>query len=360
MMIVIDGAAIRESEKSLELERISRMHGECVDKLAAFIRGVLSYESRDELVINAPGEIAALVHAYFGEGSEVYYCAAVREGEEYREILSVGIDDCNYQIIEGNCRREMKSCLLYGSFFEFSFGSMEGRILFHFEGFDCVSDPFFTDMISSAYSGLETALEHIYRADEENGVVMLMALAEKAEADDGYTSLHLKNVGSMSKMLAEAVGMEGKQTDVLYAASMFHDIGKLAIPRSITMKEGRLSEEERTIVNEHTEYGFKLLSAFSEDPRLKLAALIARYHHEHFDGTGKNALVGEDIPIEARIVCICDTFDALTTPRRYKRQWSVSEALDHIRKNAKSRFDPTLVDAFLALEPQLVEMKKED
>ena len=359
MAIVVDSASLRFHEEKKALEETSRRHGECVDKLAAFIRNVLSHRSLDELLRFAPGEVADLVRAYYGNEVEVYYSAAIRDGENYTELLSEGIEDCNYHIIEGNCRRELRDVLFFGSYFDYSFTENGKRIIFHFEGFDCVSDPFFTDMLESAYSGLETAIEHIENADAEGGALILLKLAQKAEADDGYTPRHLENVGAMAKLLAISLGLGDERAETIADASRFHDIGKMAIPRSITMKEGRLSPEEREIVNEHTEYGYKILSAFSDDDRLALAAEIARYHHERYDGGGRYNLAGEDIPIEGRIVMLCDIFDALTTPRRYKRQWSLKEAMNYVRDGAKKQFDPEIAKAFEALAPQIEEIKKE-
>ena len=359
LMTVVDSATYRFVEKKSALEDVSRRHGECVDKLAFFIRSVLSHRNRDDLVKAAPAKVAALVQAYFGGEVEVYYCAAVKEGEKYREILTKDIDDCDYGIIEGNCRRELRSCLLFGSYFDFSFGSENGRIIFHFEGFDCVRDPFFVDMIESAYSGLETAIEHIDHADAKDGTEILLRLAQKAEEDDGYTAEHLRNVSAMAKLLALGCGLGEEQAEAIADASRFHDIGKMAIPRSITMKEGRLAEEERLIVSEHTEYGYKILSAF-DDEGLALAATIARYHHERYDGGGKYELEGEEIPIEARIVGMCDIFDALTTPRRYKRQWSIKETMDYFAKNSKTQFDPAIVTVLEGLEAEITEIKKSE
>lgn len=135
-------------------------------------------------------------------------------------------------------------------------------------------------------------------------------------------------------------------------ASMMHDIGKATIPERILYKPGPLTEEERAIIETHPITGEYLLRKFySEDvEKLEIARNIILHHHEKWDGTGyPHNKKGDDIPLEARIVAIVDTYDALISYRCYKDPWSQKEALAYIQEQSGKQFDPELVTTFLGL-----------
>ena len=114
-----------------------------------------------------------------------------------------------------------------------------------------------------------------------------------------------------------------------------------------------MTEEEMTIMRAHPEIGAKILSG-SESSLLKIAEIVSFTHHEKWDGTGyPKGLKKEDIPLEGRIACICDTFDALISERPYKKAWPMEETMEQIRFQSETHFDPSLVKHFMALEPQL-------
>jgi len=126
-----------------------------------------------------------------------------------------------------------------------------------------------------------------------------------------------------------------------------HDIGKIGIPDAILLKEDKLDEQEREIINSHPQLGAKILG---EHPSalVKMAANIALTHHERWDGNGyPNGLRAEDIPIEGRITSLSDVFDALTTIRPYKSAWDENEVLNYIKEQSSISFDPKLVDIFI-------------
>jgi putative two-component system response regulator len=138
--------------------------------------------------------------------------------------------------------------------------------------------------------------------------------------------------------------------DCLYRASPLHDLGKIAIDDAILRKPGPLTDQEFATIKTHTIVGSELLrAAFRKMPTAKyldMAAEIARYHHERFDGTGyPEGLLGQGIPLAARILAVADVFDALTSKRVYKAAVSISEAVETIRAGAGTQFDPLIVAA---------------
>jgi putative two-component system response regulator len=141
--------------------------------------------------------------------------------------------------------------------------------------------------------------------------------------------------------------------DTFALSSTLHDVGKIGIPDSILLKPGKLTSDEWEIMKSHTTIGTKLLVG-SGSKFLNLAESITLAHHEKWDGTGyPNKVKGEKIPIEGRITCICDVFDALISKRPYKEAWPVEKAMDEISNGAGIHFDPGLVRLFLELEPEL-------
>ena len=138
-----------------------------------------------------------------------------------------------------------------------------------------------------------------------------------------------------------------------------HDIGKIGIPDSILLKPGKLDADEWKIMKKHAEYGADILKG-SDSRLIKLSERIARYHHEKWDGNGyPYGLKGNDIPIEARIVALTDVFDALTSNRPYKKAFSVDEALNIIRKESGTHFDPNIVNVFIEILPEIIKIKED-
>jgi putative two-component system response regulator len=138
---------------------------------------------------------------------------------------------------------------------------------------------------------------------------------------------------------------------LLRHAAPLHDLGKIAVPDSILLKPGRLTDEEFEVVKTHAVLGARVLAG-AESEVLQTAERIARHHHERWDGTGyPDALAGEDIPIEARLVHVADVFDVLVHERPYKDSWTVEAAVEEIRRGAGTQFAPAAVEAFEALGP---------
>jgi len=171
-------------------------------------------------------------------------------------------------------------------------------------------------------------------------------LARAVELRDDRLHGHHGRVAHATGQLARTIGMPDAQSDLIAAAGLLHDVGKIGIPDSILTKPGPLTGTERRIVQCHTTIGHALLAG-SCHPVLKAAAEIALHHHERLDGSGyPHGLRGTAIPLEARMVAIADTFDALTSERPYRAARPAEDALAVIHASAGELFDADLVDAF--------------
>jgi len=200
---------------------------------------------------------------------------------------------------------------------------------------------------------LEERVRERTRELEEAHVEMLDRLAVAAEFRDDATGQHIKRVGQMSSVLAQDLGLPPEQVELIRRAAPLHDVGKIGIPDYILLKPGRLTPEEFDVIKTHATIGARILSG-GRFPLLRLAEEIALTHHERWDGTGyPHGLKGEAIPLSGRIVALADAFDALTAPRSYRKTRSVEEAVWTIQRAAGTQFDPKVVDAFMALTPEM-------
>jgi diguanylate cyclase (GGDEF)-like protein len=172
-------------------------------------------------------------------------------------------------------------------------------------------------------------------------VDVLVAALEERDPDLG---LHLNDVGELAVLVGRRLGLDTGEADALRHAARLHDIGKLAIPDEIVRKPASLDGEEWTFMRQHPVIGERILSTA---PALGEAAHIVRSSHERFDGSGyPDGLRGREIPLAARIVAVCDAFDAMIGPRPYRNGVSVEEALAELTACAGTQFDPEVVAAF--------------
>lgn len=179
---------------------------------------------------------------------------------------------------------------------------------------------------------------------EETQREIVYRLGEAVESRSKETGNHVKRVAKISRLLAEKYGMTSEQADIILYASPLHDIGKIAIPDAILNKPGKLNAEEWDVMQSHAILGYDMLKT-SDRPILKAGAIIARDHHEKWNGTGYPAgKAGEDIDILGRITAIADVFDALGSDRCYKKAWPIAKVLALFREERGEHFDPHLVD----------------
>jgi response regulator RpfG family c-di-GMP phosphodiesterase len=203
--------------------------------------------------------------------------------------------------------------------------------------------------------------------------VAVFTLAKVAESRDQETGGHLTRMRAYSQILAEELARRGPYAsridqqflDDLYRSSPLHDIGKVGIRDEILLKPGRLTREEFEVMQQHAIIGANILDQAVARSRgggfLKMAAVIARFHHERFDGSGYPAgLVGEEIPLPARIVAVADVYDALTSARPYKPGYPVEQARQIILSETGRHFDPVIVDAFQRRFHDLLQVNDEE
>ncbi len=184
-------------------------------------------------------------------------------------------------------------------------------------------------------------------------------LGRAGEFRDNETGAHVIRMSKMSQLLAVAAGLGEKHAEIILFASPMHDVGKIGIPDRVLLKNGKLEAAEWEIMKKHAEMGAEIIGDHNSE-LLRLAALIAKTHHEKWDGTGyPRGLKGEEIPVEARIVSICDVFDALTSRRPYKEPWTVEAAAKFINDQAGSHFEPAMVEVFNRILPAVAALKTE-
>ena len=205
--------------------------------------------------------------------------------------------------------------------------------------------------------------------DSRDAVIRGMALL--SEIRDSHIGGHLSRICAMSRYLSERlVDRVGYREvtpsfiNIIERAAALHDVGKVGIPDAVLLKPGKLTDEEFDVMRKHTTIGGELLEDliddFGEYAMINMGASVARAHHERWDGKGyPNGISGKSIPLEARIVSICDVYDALTSKRVYKEAWDHEDALKVLRDGAGSQFDPDLVSVFISRPQDLVEIRKQ-
>ncbi len=200
------------------------------------------------------------------------------------------------------------------------------------------------DKVSWLADEVATATRELVEREEE----IIYRLSRAAEYRDTETGSHIARMARYCLLIAEGMGLGADQCRTLYLAAPMHDIGKIAVADSILLKPGKLSPEERAVMEHHTLHGYKIL-ADSKSPLISIAAEIAVSHHEWWDGTGyPNRRQGSEIPLFGRIAAIADVFDALTSERPYKPAWPAEEARQAIIDASGTHFDPECVTAFLS------------
>jgi putative two-component system response regulator len=195
---------------------------------------------------------------------------------------------------------------------------------------------------------LESETEQQSAALEQARLEVLERLARAAEYRDDSTGRHTWRVGRLAGMIASQMGLPADDALTIERAARLHDIGKIAVPDQVLLKEGNLTGVESEVMRSHTSIGGRILAG-SQAPLLQVAEQIAVNHHERWDGKGYAGLRGQEIPFAARIVAVADVYDCLTHERPYKQAWSVADAVREIRANSGTQLDPSVVASFVEL-----------
>jgi len=238
------------------------------------------------------------------------------------------------------------------------------------------------DALKRQNEQLEQKVLERTRQLQASRIEIIWRLARAAEFRDEQTGSHVVRVANYCRILAEALGQSREFVETLFLSAPLHDLGKIGIPDAILHKPGRLTNEERRIVQTHCEIGERILGEWrgsqrmllfnrravpgsalpiEEDPVLRMAREIAASHHEHWDGSGyPHGLAGENIPLSARITAIADVYDALTSARPYKDPLPPEVALQSIRLESGKHFDPGVCEAFIRSWERIEEIRSSD
>jgi putative two-component system response regulator len=222
------------------------------------------------------------------------------------------------------------------------------------EGIKAGADDFLTRPVdtSELLARVRSLLKLKFRTDElERAESVLFSLARSIESKDPYTHGHCERLAGYSVALGKLVGLSADEITALHRAGVVHDIGKVAVPDSILLKPGRLTDEEWTVIRQHPIVGERICAPLKS---FRLVLPIIRHHHEKFDGSGyPDGLRGNAIPVAARILQIVDVFDALTTERPYKKACPTADALLMMRQEVdRGWWDANIFNQFERLVAQ--------
>ncbi|MFZ2634557.1 MAG: HD domain-containing phosphohydrolase [Desulfosalsimonadaceae bacterium] len=197
-------------------------------------------------------------------------------------------------------------------------------------------------------------LKHAFERIKASSLETIYRLSRAAEYKGEDTGAHIKRMSLYCAAVARSMGLDDSTIEIILYAAPMHDLGKIGIPDRILAKTGRLDPAEWEIMKQHTVIGAKILKG-SDAEFIRMGETIARHHHEKWDGTGyPRGLKGLEIPIAGRIAAIADVFDTLTSKQRYKEPFSVEKSLAIIRERRGSHFDPDVVDAFFAIQDEIL------
>jgi len=202
------------------------------------------------------------------------------------------------------------------------------------------------ELLDGIAANIAVALENAKLFDnvKRQSMDLINALTSAIDAKDPYTNGHSKRVTEYSIDIGKAMGLDEEQLENLKYLAILHDVGKIGIQDSILGKQAPLSDEEFSIMKTHTLIGEKILGEMNS---LKSMVSGVKYHHEKYNGTGYcENLKGDEIPLEARIIAIADTYDAMTTDRPYRKGVDHRVAVEEINRCSGTQFDPGVVDCF--------------
>lgn len=201
--------------------------------------------------------------------------------------------------------------------------------------------------LSHLQSDLKNEVDALARHAENLTVQTMLALSKAVDAKDHYTNGHSERVAKYSMEIARRLGKSHREQEDIYYMGILHDVGKIGVHEDIINKPGRLTDEEFAEIKSHTSTGYEILKEITELPEL---ATGARWHHERFGGGGyPDGLSGYDIPEAARIICVADCYDAMTSNRSYSKVRPQADVRAEIERCKGSQFDPDIADIMLQM-----------
>jgi putative nucleotidyltransferase with HDIG domain len=197
---------------------------------------------------------------------------------------------------------------------------------------------------------VSTAIRFYIKQKESTlNLTLTLTLAKTLDSRDNYTAYHSQNVAYYALCIAKELRMSKKQLRDIYIGGLLHDIGKIGVPESVLTKPSKLTNEEYEIIKQHPKIGFEMVQHIPSFQKNGVLDMIL-YHHEHYNGKGyPKGLIGEEIPMVARIMAVADAFDALTSKRVYRPDTNFEYAVNETRKNKGTQFDSYIADVFLRI-----------
>ena len=195
----------------------------------------------------------------------------------------------------------------------------------------------------------EKTREVIEQHDKLNRISMqiMQTLSGAIDVKDAYTNGHSTRVAEYAREITRRAGFSGVMQKDIYMIALLHDVGKIGVSDTIIKKPTKLTDEEYAIIKTHSVMGEKILKNITEFPQLLIGA---RWHHERYDGRGyPDGIAGEDIPVEARIIAVADTYDAMTSKRSYRADMPQNVVRSEIEKGRGTQFDPVFADIMLEM-----------
>lgn len=187
---------------------------------------------------------------------------------------------------------------------------------------------------------------------------LILCIISALEARDPYTSHHSSRVAEMTEKICELIGIDGEKKEIYHIAAHLHDIGKIGIRDSVLLKEGKLDDEEWEAMKSHSVQGYNILMNASS---FEVVAKVVRSHHERFDGKGyPDGLVGEAIPLGARIIAIADSIDAMISDRPYRKGMDSSICKEQIAENLGIMYDPVIASKVIEHWEEVLKSREDE
>ncbi|MEG6584513.1 DUF3369 domain-containing protein [Dendrosporobacter sp. 1207_IL3150] len=328
---------IKSSTQIFRLQSIKKFAGEILHQLTtlACIQPKGGNNKLSGFVAERKIEENFFIHAAIGQhnGLEGRYLSSEMPAEILEVIDQVCVNKC--------CVFRDNSVALYCP------SNLGPENIVYLEGFGCLTD-WTKDLVEMFRLNVFVAFDNIYlnQEVEDTQRECIFTLGEIAESRSHEMGNHVKRVGEVARILALRYGLSEQEAELIKLSASMHDLGKLAINDSIVNKPGALTSEEFETIKTHSQMGYEMLKS-SKRKLFQTAAIIAREHHENYDGTGyPHSLKETEINIYSRIVALADVIDALGTKRVYKKSWSKEEITQYILEQRGKKFDPCLTDLF--------------
>ncbi len=347
-------------------ERIRQLYADSawIEDITGLIAKMFLQKNEREFIIDVAHGLSDIIEKNSelnDERVDVHTCAGLLENGEFTEIFNSGqVKECEYSEIYRHLEAQPIKLLIGNTSADMLFQLESHGAVIHFENIMCGVTSGMQNILKSAYMNLYTAYQNLNLKKDVTDIQeeLFINLAAVVELKYKATKNHLVIVSALSYELCRKMGMSEEKARLISLAAMTHDIGKVSISERIMEKKSALNEDEFEQMKQHTESGFNILS-LQKGAFFETAAVIAREHHENFDGTGYMGLRGREIAPAARLVRVIDVADALLSERSYKKPWSEDEVRKYVEEGKGTLFDPAVAEAFLECSDSLFELRRQ-